>query len=256
MAELTEAVAEVAESVAGDALTVAEVSRSLSGRDFGIGFVFGGIVSGVTTFWYLRRRLEAKYNKIAEDEIAEMRDHYRSKQAVASEKPKLDKIVEERGYVPPERGGLNVSINDPQTMGPVVFEENDEIETRNVFEHVREDWDYEAEVASRVPDRPYIIHQDEFSERDYTGVTLTYYENDGILIDEDKKPIDNKERLVGKDALNRFGHGADNPNIVYVRNEVLSIDIEIVKSEGSYTEEVHGFKHEDPSKRTKLDDET
>jgi len=41
MAELTEAVAEVAESVAEDALTMANISRSISGRDIGIGFVLG-----------------------------------------------------------------------------------------------------------------------------------------------------------------------------------------------------------------------
>jgi hypothetical protein len=151
-------------------------------------------------------------------------------------------MVEERGYVPPERGGLNVHVHDPRpTPPPVPVREpstSEIIESENVFEKLStEEWDYEAEVASRSPDVPYVIHQDEYSDQGFTGVTLTYYEADNILVDDDNKPVDNKERLVGN-ALARFGHGSRNPHIVYVRNETLSIDVEVVKDSGSYADKL------------------
>jgi hypothetical protein len=45
--------------------------------------------------------------------------------------------------------------------------------------------------------------------------------------------------------LDRFGHGSNDPSIVYIRNDTLEIIYEVVKSPHYYAEEVHGFKHED-----------
>lgn len=254
MAELTEAVAEVAESVAGDALTVANVSRSLSGRDFGLGAIFGGTISALTTFLWSRRHFELKYEKLANAEIDEMREHYRAKQAVVQEKPKLEKIVEEHGYIPPEPGKVNTVTPEPVKARLTGDRKGELVEEPSIKFEIRpkEDWDYEAELASRLTDIPYIIHRDEFGEKtDHSKVTLTYYEDDDILCDEDDKPIENKERLVGEGNLDRFGHGSNNPNTVYIRNELLSLDAEVIKNPSSYTEEVHGLKHSDRPRKNK-----
>jgi hypothetical protein len=248
MAELTEAVAEVAEEVADKSLLVAGVSRSLSGRDFGLGFVSGGVLTGTIVSWRCRKFFETKYDKIAAEEIAEMREHYRAKKVkdalnaptvvVPDDKPKLEEIIEERGYAPPPPGDPNVA---PTRMQPQGFgSEAEQIAATERFERQVDiektvgEWNYEFEVSRRTPDAPYIIHEDEFADKEYTSVTLTYYEEDKVLADEFNKPVDDKERLVGSDNLSRFGHGSNNPNVVHIRNDTLGIDAEVIKVEGSF----------------------
>jgi len=254
MAELTEAVADVAEEVADKSLLVADVSRSLSGRDFGLGFVSGSVLSGTIVFWRCRKFFETKYDKIAAQEIAEMRDHYRAKKAtvhapavvVPDNKPKLEEIIEERGYAPPPPGSPNVSL--PQVSPePEKLTAVEKLERQVDIEKTVGEWNYDFEVSRRTPDTPYVIHEDEFADKDYTGVTLTYYEEDHVLADELNKPVENKERLIGVDTLSRFGHGSNTPNVVHIRNDKLSIDVEVIKVEGSYSNALLGH--------TQIDDE-
>jgi hypothetical protein len=50
--------------------------------------------------------------------------------------------------------------------------------------------------------------------------------------------------LIGEKNLSRFGHGSQDPSVVYVRNDQLELVYEVVRSPQSYSEEVHGIKHE------------
>ncbi len=105
------------------------------------------------------------------------------------------------------------------------------------------DWDYEAEVAKRSLDKPYIIHQDEYfaKETEYSQSTLTYYAGDDILVDEREVPIYNYKSVTGELM---FGHGSDDQNVVYVRNDRLSGEYEILRDSGSYEVEVLGNQYE------------
>jgi hypothetical protein len=99
--------------------------------------------------------------------------------------------------------------------------EEQDISTVNVFEGRTSDWDYDEELAGRTPDAPYILHQDEYinDEMGYTQTTLTFYSGDNILADEQDSPVYNYESVVGN---LRFGHGSNDSNVVYIRNEKLS----------------------------------
>lgn len=117
---------------------------------------------------------------------------------------------------------------------------------RNVF---RDDtFDLEEEIKFRTEDKPYIITHDEYfaGEKDYDTQSLTYYEVDDTLTDEHDKPLEQTDKQVGDDHLVRFGSGSKDPNVVYVRNDRLGIDYEIVRSKGSYLEEVLGMPEENP----------
>lgn len=108
-------------------------------------------------------------------------------------------------------------------------------------------WDYDEELRSRNPQLPYVISKDEYFENapEHTQVSITYYEGDGVLADEDD-PMDNVETIVGEDNLMRFGHGSDDSNVVYVRYEPNEIDYEISRSTGKFSEEVLNFlQHSD-----------
>jgi hypothetical protein len=131
-----------------------------------------------------------------------------------------------------------------------------EIVQSNVFLNgkpvVPADFDLVEESKNRDPDRPYVISQEEFMENedDFPQNTLTYYAGDDILADDRDEVVDNVEDLVGTDNLVRFGHGSNDPNVVYVRNEKNSVDFEIALSTGKYAEEVHGFlQHSDSPPR-------
>ncbi len=111
----------------------------------------------------------------------------------------------------------------------------------NVFDEISDDdWDYEIERATRTEDEPYIIHVDEFISDEMgwdSQSTITWYEGDQILTDTHDTPIYNPEKVVG--SL-RFGHGSKDPNVVYVRNEKLQAEYEILRDEGNYVDEILG----------------
>lgn len=118
-------------------------------------------------------------------------------------------------------------IDEPDTSITVVAEEDD-------------DWDWEAEKSTRTPTEPYIIHRDEFFADDmgYSQSQLDYYQGDDILTDEMSKPIYGHSAMVGP---LRFGHGSGDPTVVYIRNELLEHEYEVVLSYGRYEEEVLGL---------------
>lgn len=103
------------------------------------------------------------------------------------------------------------------------------------------EWDFEFELNNRNPTEPYVIHQDEFmaDEMDFRQSTITYYEGDDIMADENDTPIYNYSDVVG--AL-KFGHGSKDPNVVYIRNETMRMEWEILKHRGKFSLEVAGIE--------------
>lgn len=120
-------------------------------------------------------------------------------------------------------------------------------EVHNIFEAT--DMVPQDEVDSRDASKPYVITQEEFVESEYPADTLTYYAEDAVLADSQGMPFDNVDRLVGEANLQRFGAGSGDPRIVYVRNEAIDQDWEIVLHDGSYAEIVAGFTQEPESPR-------
>lgn len=122
---------------------------------------------------------------------------------------------------------------------------DDLVITSNVFADNSDDgWDYEEELKSRTPSKPYILHKDEFyaDEMDFSQITLTYYAGDDIMADEDETPVYNYKLVTGD--LN-FGHGSGDPGVVYVRNEKRRAEYEILHDPGLFTVEVMGLEIED-----------
>jgi hypothetical protein len=133
----------------------------------------------------------------------------------------------------------------------VVEVEVEEIVHRNVFVEgkplVDDEWDAEAEERSRNPEVPYIISIEEYMENtfEHEQTQLTYYQGDGVLADEKDGMITEVEMIVGNENLSRFGHGSQDPNTVYVRNERTEADYEVTLSTGKFSEEVMGLRHSD-----------
>jgi hypothetical protein len=105
-------------------------------------------------------------------------------------------------------------------------------------------WNYEKELANRSPEFPYVIHQNEYnhSNLNYSKTAFTYYAIDEIISDdEDDSPVNNGDVVVGLENL-KFGHGSDDANVVYVRNDILEMDMVITRLPRSYEEEVLGLQ--------------
>lgn len=253
--------------VSEEALAAEQAVRSMNrvGLAYlGLGLVAGAAAGALVAYRIVDRKVEAKYSKIAADEVAEMRQYYHDKVvALDSSKQKVDleDIVRERGYSAVEE----VSVEPPMAVTPpsavvdaakeAIIEAEDEAageppddvepEVHNIFENAKEiPWDAQKERQRRSPLAPYVIHRDERYEfEDYDEVTFTYYDEDDVLANEREEAVagDDRERLIGEANLEKFGYGSGDPNVVYIRNDQLEMVFEVLRSPNSYTEEVHGF---------------
>ncbi len=71
---------------------------------------------------------------------------------------------------------------------------------------------------------------------------MTYYAGDNIMNnDEEESPMYNHDGITGP---LRFGHGSDDPNVVYIRNDKRKVEYEILYDPGLYSEEVLGLEIE------------
>ena len=85
-------------------------------------------------------------------------------------------------------------------------------------------------------EKPYVISPESVGEDDYDVVTFTYYTND-ILTNEQDEVIEGKEleTLIGSDSLTHFGEYEE--DCVYVRNDKLKTDFEILRDIMPYSDD-------------------
>lgn len=98
-----------------------------------------------------------------------------------------------------------------------------------------QDEDYEPQ------DKPHVIAPDDFGMLDeYEEVSLLYF-NDGVLTDEDLELVDDVEKTVGKHSLEHFGEYEEDS--VFVRNDQLKCDFEILKDLRNYSDAIKTIPH-------------
>lgn len=105
------------------------------------------------------------------------------------------------------------------------------------------DAEWTKEEMGRTEEAPYVLKQEEFmeNESEYVQASLTYYSGDGVLTDEADNKIDEVDEMVGDYNLIRFGHWSNDPHVVYIRNDVKEIELEVTLNEGKYSEIVQGL---------------
>lgn len=138
-------------------------------------------------------------------------------------------------------------IQEDGSVQQVVIERDEEPVDpvrQNVFAHNDDDWNMDEELAKRDPGQPYILHRDEFyaEERGFTQTTLTWYEGDKIMCDQEEVPLYNWQREVGP---LRFGHGSGGKDLFYVRNEKNRAEYEVIRLDDRYDVAVLGQEIED-----------
>ena len=231
-AELTEEIAEaIVEATEEVVVNLTRIKVSYAALGAAAGLAAGAIAGYVITRIIMGQHVADQVNEIVSEEVEAMQRHFAAKEQarLSQEKPDLAEKVQELGYAQP----------DPDA----------EIKTDNAFDHdepqpePEDPWNMQVEMQNRGAINPYVIHQDEFMANDdeHTQVTLTYFSGDDVLSDERDTVIAEPEVIVGLDNLQKFGHGSGDPNTVYIRNPRLEVDYEVVRSEGTFAQEVHGF---------------
>lgn len=255
--QLAEQAADHIEEVAVQVEKVADATRRITGKDVGLfstGIVVGLGIGFAVGYYVADHRLKTKYSKLAAGEISRIREHYYAKDKAREPKPPLSEIrVEEKVIVEERPTKPSVPVQQPQR-------------SRNVFQpEIPDDeaWDYEEELKKRSKDAPYIIHVDEFRENtpEHDQVTYTYYEMDDVFANVRDEPLEEDyDKTIGLENIQHWGHGSEDPNIVFVRNERLTLDFEIIRDRGSYHDQVsgtirHSANRENIRPRRKFDDE-
>lgn len=218
-----------------------------------------GAVAG---YFYAKKKLTAKYEELAEQEIADAKAFYALKKPELPAHLEVEEKLESDGVI--TKGGddnlpgdiiRSYQGRDDATQEVIRARVEEVVEvSRNIFVNgsplVEDEWDYEAEKANRSETAPFIIHKDEFfeNEDDYEQTQITYFAGDKVLADEDERTIDNIDRYVGLENLKNFGHGSGDPNLLYIRNNTTGTLYEVVQSDGKYAEEVLGFDTDETEK--------
>ena len=199
-------------------------------------FIFGAATGSLVTWAIIRER----YKRIADEEIESVVQRFKDREkqeelmhsaglsivepcskntgvtttaSYTIDSEEYEKIVNELGYTNDEMDEL---LNDPSTS---VEKTDDGCE---IFVGVDKE---------RI--EPYTISPVEYGESyDYDTKSWTYYA-DFVLTDEVGEIVNNPEDIIG-DALLHFGEYEEDS--VYVRNENIECDYEILKHEKTFSE--------------------
>lgn len=165
-------------------------------------FAVGAITGAVATMTYFK----TKYEQIAQDEIDSVKETF------SKLKPKEEKS------------------------------ENNSEEEKKALSDIVNKHDYTSFSKSNVKkeeeplkdDKPYVISPMQVGDDDFECNTLTLYSNK-VLTNELDEPIEGDELkalIGGTEVYDHFGDYE--PDVVYVRNETLQTDFEIIRVLDSY----------------------
>lgn len=82
---------------------------------------------------------------------------------------------------------------------------------------------------------PYVIDNQQFSDEmnDYEKLTIYYYAGDNVLANDDEEIISNMYHVLGYEFESNFD---DITNVVYIRNETMETDYEVICLPGCHSE--------------------
>lgn len=179
-------------------------------------FTVGAAVGSAVT-WKL---MKDRYEQLVREDRDSMREYYERKYSVEKEEVSEDE---------PEPDDTQVAIEDYETiLNKSGYTDYSNVETQKEVDDV---------------EKPYVISPNEFGElHGYQIRSLIYFE-DGVLTDDDYELIEDVDDIVGCDSLNQFGVYEEDS--VFVRNDRLEADYEILLDPRKYSDVVN--KHPHPS---------
>lgn len=187
-----------------------------------VSFAVGAAIGSAVTW----KVLKSKYEQIAQDEIDDVKAHYKKKLEA------LENATEDKKEDTTPTGYSKLTNDKPDIMEYAAKIKDLHYADRDDDQVEDEEENYVEEEEDSMKDEPYVISAEEFDEIGYDTETLTYFA-DGILTDWYNEPVDNPEDMVGADTLANFDKLADG-DTVFVRNENHATDYEIQRDYRNY----------------------
>lgn len=188
-----------------------------------LSFIVGASAGSLITWKFV----EKKYKQIAQEEIDSVKETYTKMRKDDLEAKKADIEAAKAKLHPAE----SEKVETPEVQPKEVKEYENVIARHNYTSYSNNINEKGGDVMT---DRPYVISPDEFGDYpDYETISLTYY-NDKVLTDEYNEIVDDIDDLIGEDSLNHFGEYEDDS--VFVRNDALKVDYEILLDSANYSD--------------------
>jgi hypothetical protein len=174
-----------------------------------------GAAAGSVAAWVL---LKSKYEQLAKEEVDEVREYYRNKEAEIE--AEVDADVHASDWEPCDE---YIVAEDPEMIKYEALAES----------YTDQEGGSDTLTFSPTDEVPYVISPEEFAADDeYQSESLTLYAC-GTLTDDFDNPIEDIDAMVG-DALDHFGEYDGDDDSVFVRNDRYKCNYEILKDVRTY----------------------
>jgi hypothetical protein len=189
-------------------------------------FAAGAAIGSVVTY----KVVKTQYERIVQEEIESIKEAFADGLPDIDD-PKDDHASEGESEDHRECAG-QINWDELEDLDEDEFDEETIVEYKNLARNYNNN--EEKGGVEKMSKIPYVISPYDFGELDgYKQVELTYYA-DGILEDEEYDIVDDVDEMVGTKSLFTFGEYED--DAVFVRNDRLRIDFQILKDYRTYEE--------------------
>jgi len=179
--------------------------------------ILGSLIGAGVTYILMQKHCDEVIN----EEVRQMKEYY------AAKSKKNDEPVSRK--------------DSPQAKEEIPLDDNVVVMNKITNKPDREPVDY-SKSEGKEGRNTLLITSERFvnEEPDYEKITLSFYEEDGVLADSFGDVVD-VERSIGFKAVSYFN--LLHQDVIYIRNTDLKIDYEIVLEHSSYRDEYEtGFR--------------
>jgi len=193
-------------------------------------FSVGAAIGAASTYFILKDQFDKQRNEEQARDKEYYKELYSNKEETPSEK------VKEK----PE--DVEVKIENA-VMAEIDVKSGEELDYNDIINKLNYN-----QFSTKTPDmygdprpakKPYQISMDDYNE-DVSQIKkiISYFEDDGVCMDNDTKEVlDNVAKDIGIDNLELIN--TEGNDEVYIRNEQLGIDYNVVSEPGSYEDYVN-----------------
>lgn len=176
-------------------------------------FLSGVALGSVATYFIVKDKYEEQMN----DETEQIKTYYENKYKVEEEE-KPEELNEE--FVKSNLENLRK-------------EDDEEPDYQGIIQGLNYN-QFSTKVGDKPAKRPYQISMDDYNtDTKYIKKVVSFFEDDEVCMDNDTKEVmDNVTKDIGMDNLELIN--IDGTGEIYIRNDQLGIDYNIVSEPGSY----------------------
>ena len=203
-------------------------------------FAAGAAIGSAVTW----KVVKTKYERIIQEEVDSFKEDYAKCMANIGEQDGNGEATDEsedageEDYTYPEGTVKQINWDELEDLEEDEEDASPEEYDRKTYAKLVEQYTNEKggpkDIAKDIAKPPYVSSPYDFGELDdYHQIELTYYADD-VLEDDEYNIVNDVDELLGPKALTTFGEYED--DAVFVRNERLRTDFQILKDYRTYAE--------------------